>query len=294
MGIAEDIVIVVIAAMVGELFAQLLKQPLILGYILAGVFIGPYTGGVTIANIHNIEKLAEIGVALLLFALGLEFSLRELKPVRNIAVIGTPIQIILTTAFGFGIGKLLNWDWVSSLWFGALISLSSTMVILKTLDNRGLIGTLSSRVMIGVLIVQDLAVVPMLIILPQLSNPQTGLTILAFATMKAAIFLVLMIVLGTRIIPRIMKIVTGWNSRELFLVATTAIGLGVGYGTYLFGLSFAFALGGYFQPRFFYIYRHAVEPSGSMGSYSNSAVSCCCRHVGQGTDLCSVKHGVSL
>jgi CPA2 family monovalent cation:H+ antiporter-2 len=240
MGIAGDIVIIVIAALLGGLAAQALKQPLILGYILAGVVVGPYTGGVTVAEVHNIEKLAEIGVALLLFALGLEFSLRELRPVRNIAIIGTPIQIVLTTAFGYGIGRWLGWDWVSSLWFGALISLSSTMVILKTLENQGMIGTLSSRVMIGMLIIQDLAIVPMLIILPQLSDPKAGLPALAIAAVKAVIFLALMIILGTRIIPRVMKSVADWNSRELFLVATTAIGLGIGYGTYLFGLSFAF------------------------------------------------------
>lgn len=240
MGIAGDIVIIVVAALIGGLVARALGQPLIIGYIIAGVVVGPNTGGVTVSDVLNIEKMAEIGVALLLFALGLEFSFRELKPVRNIAIIGTPIQIVLTTAFGFAIGRMLGWEWVPSLWFGALISLSSTMVILKTLENMGLLGTLSSRVMIGMLIIQDLAVVPMLIILPQLSEPDAGLPALAIAAVKAAVFLALVIVLGTRIMPRIMKIIADWNSRELFLVATTAIGLGIGYGTYLFGLSFAF------------------------------------------------------
>ncbi|MFA6999851.1 MAG: cation:proton antiporter [Candidatus Paceibacterota bacterium] len=240
MGIAGDIAIIVTAALLGGLIAHILKQPLIIGYIFAGVVVGPHTGGVTVSDAHNIEKLAEIGVALLLFALGLEFSIRELKPVRKIAIIGTPIQIAITIVFGFGIGRFLGWQWVPSLWFGALISLSSTMVILKTLENQGMIGTLSSRVMIGVLIVQDLAIVPMLIILPQLSNPESGLPILAFAAMNASIFLILMVVLGTRIIPHVMKFIANWGSRELFLVAITAMGLGIGYGTYMFGLSFAF------------------------------------------------------
>ena len=240
MGIAGDIAIIVIAALLGGLIAQWLKQPLILGYILAGVIVGPHTGGITVSEIHQIEKLAEIGVALLLFALGLEFSLRELKPVRNIALFGTPIQIALTIAFGFGIGRSLGWEWVPSLWFGSLISLSSTMVILKTMERQGVFGTLSSRVMIGVLIVQDLAIVPMLIVLPQLNNPQLGLPNLGIAALKAVVFLVLMIFVGTRIIPRLMRYVAKWNSRELFLVAITAMGLGIGYGTYLFGLSFAF------------------------------------------------------
>jgi monovalent cation:H+ antiporter-2, CPA2 family len=240
MGIAGDIAIIVMAALLGGLIAQALKQPLILGYILAGVVVGPYTGGITVSDVHNVEKLAEIGVALLLFALGLEFSLRELKPVRTIALIGTPLQIILTMLFGYGIGHLLGWPWTHSIWFGALISLSSTMVILKTLENQGMMGTLSSRVMIGVLIVQDLAIVPMLIILPQLNNPQAGLSILGIAALKAALFLFIMIFIGTKVIPRLMKYIANWNSRELFLVATTAMGLGIGYGTYLFGLSFAF------------------------------------------------------
>ncbi|MBN1548654.1 MAG: cation:proton antiporter [Syntrophaceae bacterium] len=240
MGIAGDIAILVTAALIGGLIAQVLKQPLVIGYILAGVFVGPHSGLISVSDVHNIEKLAEIGVALLLFALGLEFSLRDLKPVRNIALIGTPVQIVLTTAFGFGIGHWLGWDWVTSVWFGALISLSSTMVILKTLEKAGMMGTLSSRVMIGVLIVQDLAVVPMLIILPQLSTGDGGWQILLMAGLKATIFLMLIIFAGSRVIPKLMRLITSLNSRELFLIATTALGLGIGYGTYLFGLSFAF------------------------------------------------------
>ncbi len=240
MGIAGDIVIVVTAALFGGLIAQRLKQPLIVGYILAGVLIGPYTGGITVSDAHEIEKLAEIGVALLLFALGLEFSLKELKPVRNIALFGTPIQILLTIAFGYGLGQWLGWSRLESIWFGGLISLSSTMVLLKTLENQGWLGTLSSRVMIGMLIVQDLAVVPLMIILPQLQDPEAGLPILGIAAVKAAVFLAAMVIIGTRVIPKIMKHVASWNSRELFLLTTTVMGLGIGYGTYLFGLSFAF------------------------------------------------------
>jgi CPA2 family monovalent cation:H+ antiporter-2 len=240
MGIAADIAIIVVAGLIGALIAQQLRQPLILGYILAGVMVGPFTGGVTVAEIHNIELLAEIGVALLLFALGIEFSLKELKPVRRIALIGTPIQILLTMALGFGIGQLLDWEWDAALWFGGMIALSSTMITLKTLMNQGRLGTLSSRVMIGMLIVQDLAVVPLMIILPQLNQPGSGLSVLGLAALKAALFLFLMFFVGTRVIPILMARIASWNSRELFLLAITAIGLGIGYATYLFGLSFAF------------------------------------------------------
>ncbi len=240
MGIAADIAIILVAALIGGLIAQQLRQPLILGYILAGILVGPYTGIVSISNIHDIELLAEIGVALLLFALGLEFSLKELNPVRSIALIGTPIQLLLTIAFGYLIGYALGWDWVEAAWFGGMISVSSTMVILKTLMSQGRLGTLSSRVMIGMLIVQDLAVVPLMIILPQLGDPEGGVGELGWAAVKAAIFLFLMIFVGTRIMPWLMGIIARWNSRELFLLAITALGLGIGYATYLFGLSFAF------------------------------------------------------
>ncbi|MCB0026757.1 MAG: cation:proton antiporter, partial [Anaerolineales bacterium] len=185
MGIAADIAIIVVAGLIGGLIAQRLKQPLLLGYILAGILVGPFTVGPTVSDVHDIELLAEIGVALLLFALGLEFSLKELQPVRKIALIGTPIQLVLTIALGYGIAQLLGWNWFSSLWFGGLISLSSTMVALKTLMSQGRMGTLSSRVMIGMLIVQDLAVVPLMIILPELNNPGAGLPILGAAALRA-------------------------------------------------------------------------------------------------------------
>lgn len=240
MGIASDIAVIVVVGLLGGLIAQQMKQPLILGYILAGVIVGPFTGGVTVSDAHNIELLAEIGVALLLFALGLEFSLKALHPVRAIALIGTPVQMLLTIALGWGIGRLLGWNWIDSIWFGGLIALSSTMVLLKTLMNQGQLGTLSSRVMIGMLVVQDLAVVPLMIILPQLDAPGAGLPILGLAVLKAAIFLFLMIFAGTRLIPRLITLIAAWNSRELFLLAIIAMGLGIGYATYLFGLSFAF------------------------------------------------------
>ena len=240
MGIATDIILLVVVAFGCGLVLQRLGQPVILGYIAAGIILGPHTGGVTVSNVHDIERLAEIGVALLLFALGLEFSLKDLKPVKKIALIGTPIQMLLTMALGFGIGQLTGWGWRDSLWLGACISLSSTMVILKTLMNQGWLGTLSSKVMIGMLIVQDLAVVPLMIILPQLNNPSVGLPTLGFAALKAAVFIAGMLLLGTKLLPRLLAHIARLGSRELFLLAIAAIGLGVGYATHMVGLSFAF------------------------------------------------------
>ena len=240
MGIATDLILLVVTAFFSGLLMQRLGQPLILGYILTGIAFGPYTFGFALTSVHEIELLAEIGVALLLFALGLEFSLKDLKPVKKIALIGTPIQIILTIAMGYGIGQMMGWDAKSSLWLGALVSLSSTMVLLKTLMNQGWLGTLSSKVMVGMLIVQDLAVVPLIVLLPMMNDPSLGWIPLEIAILKTVVFLAGMILFGTRLLPLIMRYIAHLGSRELFLLAITAIGLGVGYLTYLVGLSFAF------------------------------------------------------
>ena len=240
MGIAGDIALILVAALLGGIVARQLGLPLILGYVLAGVLVGPHTGGPTVGEIEDIELLAEIGVALLLFAIGLHFPLEELAPVRRVALIGTPIQMALTTAFGYGLGRLLDLNWTEAVWFGALLSVSSTVVVLKTLSEQGVINTLASRVTVGMLVVQDLAVVPLIILLPALGNIGEGLNRLGVAVLQAAVFVAGMALFGARIFPWLMARIASWNSRELFLISVVAIGLGVGYGTYLFGLSFAF------------------------------------------------------
>ena len=241
MGIAGDIALILVAAFAGGIIAQRLGLPLILGYIVAGILVGPNTPGPTVGDAHEIELLAEIGVALLLFAIGLHFPLGELAPVRRIALIGTPIQMALTGLFGYGLGQvILGLDWTESVWLGAIFSLSSTAVVLKTLTEQGVINTLASRVIIGMLIVQDLAVVPLIILLPELGNLGEGLSELGVAVVQAALFIAGMALFGTRVFPWLMARIASFNSRELFLVSVVAIGLGIGYGTYLFGLSFAF------------------------------------------------------
>jgi CPA2 family monovalent cation:H+ antiporter-2 len=240
LGIAADIAIIVTAGFLGGVVAQRLKQPLILGYIAAGIVLGPLSGGALISDPHDIELLAEIGVALLLFALGIEFSLKELRPVRNVALLGTTIQILLTMGVAAAAGVTLGWTWTDGVWFGGCVSLSSTMVILKTLQSQGRLGTLSSRVMVGMLLVQDLAVVPLLILLPKLTDLDSGLPVLGLSLIRSAVFLALMIVVGNRVIPWLMRRVSRWNSRELFALTVAGLGLGIGYATYKVGLSFAF------------------------------------------------------
>lgn len=227
MGIAGDIVIIVVAALAGGFIAQRLRLPLILGYILAGISVGPYTAGVTVTEIHNIELLAEIGVALLLFALGIEFSLKKLQSVRGIALLGTPIQLLLSMALGYGIGRWFGWARYESVWLGALIAVSSTVVVLKTLGAQGALGGLPARIMIGMLIVQDLAIVPMIIILPELQHLDRGFDVLAWAVLRAVLFLSAMVFIGTRFIPALIKRIAAWNTRELFILSIMALGLGI-------------------------------------------------------------------
>jgi CPA2 family monovalent cation:H+ antiporter-2 len=241
MGIAADIALILVAGLLGGLVAHALRQPLLVGYILAGILVGPNTIGPTVIDPHDVELLAEIGVALLLFALGLEVSFADLRPVRWLALVGTPIQIVLSIGFGYGVGVgLLGLEAREAIWFGALISFSSTMVVLKTLMAQGVMNTLASRAMIGILIVQDLALVPMLILLPRITDLGSLLPELGRAVLKGGLFLGVMILVGTKVMPRLLRMVALWRSRELFLVTVVALGVGIGYGTYLFGLSFAF------------------------------------------------------
>ncbi|MBN2160495.1 MAG: cation:proton antiporter [Spirochaetes bacterium] len=239
MGIAEDIIIIILAGLVTAFIAHKLKLPLLLGYIAAGIVIGPYTAGITVGNVHDIELLAEIGVALLLFSIGLDISFKEIREVRKIALIGTPIQLALTIGYGMAIGRLLGLPWTASILIGAIMSLSSTMVVFKTLMSMGLMGTLSSRVMVGMLIVQDLAAVPMMIMIPQLHNIGNSLSVLGITVLKGVLILSLVLVVGSRLIPMLLRQVARLESRELFLLAVTALGLGIGFLTYRVGLSFA-------------------------------------------------------
>ncbi|WP_290921324.1 cation:proton antiporter [Halodesulfovibrio sp.] len=243
MGIATDLITVMLAALLGAIIARALKQPYILGYILGGMLVGPYTAGPTVSGDgqQNIELLSNIGVALLLFALGLDFSLKKLKPVRVIALLGTPLQVGLTMLCGWGIGYyLLEWSSLQAVWFGAFMAFSNTMMILKTLENRGQMGTYLSAIVVGILIMQDICTIPLLVVLPTLSMVGEGFMPIVWALGKGAVFLVGMFVLGTRLIPWILSIVASAQSRELFMLASSTIGLGVGYTTFLLGLSFPF------------------------------------------------------
>ena len=240
MGIASDVVLIVLAGLAGGLVARALRLPLLVGYVIAGVLVGPNTVGPTVIQVHEIELLAEIGVALLLFSLGLEISLRDLQPVRKVALLGGPVQIVVTCgAAAFAASKVLGVPLNEAIWLGAMISLSSTMVVLKTLSAAGVTSTLASRVMIGLLVIQDLAVIPMLVVLPQLGALEGIFPKLLHATVIAGALLGAVIVVGTRLLPWLLTKILSWGSHELFLVGVVATGVGVGFATYSAGLSFA-------------------------------------------------------
>lgn len=240
MGLAGDFVLIVVAGLVGAIAARALGLPLLVGYVLAGIAVGPHTAGPTVTNIEDVELLAEIGVALLLFALGLEVSFRDLRAIRGIALIGGPLQILACGAIGAFAGSAIGgMPGSDTLWFGAMAALSSTMVVLKTLAATGTQTTLASRVMIGMLVVQDLAVVPLLIVLPQFGAGGVDPAKLLSAALTAGAFLAGMVLVGTRLLPALLRKVVGWGSRELFLVTVVAIGVGIGALAHGLGLSFA-------------------------------------------------------
>jgi CPA2 family monovalent cation:H+ antiporter-2 len=238
--IGLDLLIVLVTAIAGGILARWLRLPIILGYLLGGIVIGPY-GLSLVHETETITTLAELGVVLLLFAIGLEFSLKELRSIGKIAIFGGIAQILLTAMAGFGLGRLAGLENTGAVFFGFIIALSSTMVVLKILMERGELDTTHGRIMLGILLVQDLSVVPMMVIMPAVGGDAGGLwSSLGIAVAKAVGFIAVMLVLGYWGMPWFLKRVAGGRSRELFLLTVIVICLGAAFGTYRFGLSAAF------------------------------------------------------
>jgi CPA2 family monovalent cation:H+ antiporter-2 len=239
LGIAADISLILIFGLILGAIAHRLGQPMLLGSIAAGVILGPHVAGLSIQDPHEVELLAEIGIALLLFSIGVEFSFDSLRSVRRVAIFGTAIQMSLSWVFGWALGRWLGYPGVEALWLGALISVSSTMVVLKTLAGSGVMGTLSSRVMVGMLIAQDLAVIALMIVLPQIDGSGFDPRSMGLALGRSAIVLIVLVLGGRKLVPWLMRRVVGWGSRELFVLSVITLSLGIGYLSHLFGLSYA-------------------------------------------------------
>ena len=255
-------------AFVFGLLAQRLKLPLIAGYLVAGVVIGPFTPGY-VADMGLATELAELGVILLMFGVGLHFSPRDLMAVKAIAVPGALGQIAVATGFGTLMGLAMGWGLGAGLILGLALSVASTVVLLRALQDRDLVTTERGRVAVGWLIVEDLVMVLCLVLIPPLAGllggtampvaeeaeavaevtsnigvgPIAATVLITLA--KAAAFVALMLVVGQRVIPWVLHFVSQTRSRELFRLAVLAIALGVAFGaTHFFGVSFA--LGAFF------------------------------------------------
>ncbi|MCI1677407.1 MAG: Kef family K(+) transporter [Ewingella americana] len=241
----------VLAFLFGMLANRLKISPLV-GYLAAGVLAGPFTPGF-VADTSLAPELAEIGVILLMFGVGLHFSLKDLLAVKSIAIPGAVLQIAVATLLGIGLSRLLDWDLAAGLVFGLCLSTASTVVLLRALEERQLIDSQRGQIAIGWLIVEDLVMVLTLVLLPAFSSMiesehssfgALGME-LAITIGKVIAFMVLMMVVGRRLVPWILARTASTGSRELFTLAVLALALGIAYGAVeLFDVSFA--LGAFF------------------------------------------------
>ncbi|MCA8372112.1 cation:proton antiporter [Burkholderia multivorans] len=244
-------------AMIFGYLASLLKMPPLVGYLLAGIVIGPGTPGF-VGDLSLAQQLAEVGVMLLMFGVGLHFSLGDLLAVRKIALPGAIVQITVATLLGGGLALAWGWSIGAALVFGLALSVASTVVLLRALEGRGLVETVNGRIAVGWLVVEDLVMVLVLVLLPPVAGllggsppggehaPGGGVwSTLGVTMLKVAAFIALMLIVGKRVFPRVLWLVARTGSRELFTLCMIAAAVGIAFGAAkLFDVSFA--LGAFF------------------------------------------------
>jgi CPA2 family monovalent cation:H+ antiporter-2 len=239
-------------ALVMGYLAHRLKLPSLVGYLVAGVIIGPATPGF-VADVELSHQLAEIGVMLLMFGVGMHFSLEDLLAVRRIALPGAVVQMAAASVLGGLTAHYWGWNLGASIVFGLALSVASTVVLLRALENRGILDTVNGRIAVGWLVVEDLATVLALVLLPTLSlsagpsaPSQHGLPATLFLSLgRVGVFVALMLIVGRRLFPRMLWSIARTGSRELFVLCVIAVAVGIAYGSaQLFGVSFA--LGAFF------------------------------------------------
>ena len=244
-------------ALLMGLIANRLKLPVLVGYLVAGVILGSNTPGF-VADMELSAQLAEIGVILLMFGVGLHFSLDDLLAVRRIALPGALVQIGVATALGAAVAVAWGWDLSAAIVFGVALSTASTVVLLRALEQRGVLKSVNGSIAVGWLVVEDLAMVMVLVLLPPLAGwlgtsaggpadgPTPDLLVTLLLTFgKVAIFIALMLIVGKRVFPWLLWHVASTNSTELFILSVIAVAIGIAYGSaMLFGVSFA--LGAFF------------------------------------------------
>src|SRR5262245_55990483 len=248
------VVALVLALALGTLAQRLKASPLV-GYLLAGIIVGPFTPGY-VADQSLANEFAEIGIILLMFGVGLHFSLNDLLSVRAIAIPGAIVQIAVATVLGMGLAWWLGWSVGAGLVFGLALSVASTVVLLRAMQERRLIGTERGRIAVGWLIVEDFALVLTLVLLPALAPILKGGAVtaanlsalalpIAITLGKVAAFVAVMLIVGKRLIPWFLHYIAHTGSRELFRLSVLVIALGVAYeAAVLFDVSFA--LGAFF------------------------------------------------
>ncbi len=236
-----SIAVFLAAGLVGGMVAHRLRQPVILGYLVIGVAVGPHALG-WVGDLKMIEAAATIGVALLMFTLGLEISLAQLREVGKLGLWGGFIQVTATFGLGLLVGVILfQWPFSQAALFGLIISLSSTAVCLKILMERGELTSVQGRIMIALLIFQDISVVAMVLIMPLLGGVAGNVPLaLALAVGKVVLFIGMTIVAGRWVLPWLMGSIGGVRARELFLLTVLVLCLGAAIGTQIFGLSIVF------------------------------------------------------
>jgi len=236
----RDLAYVFGAAVVGGSVAKVLRQPLILGYVLGGFLIGPFTPGPTLSKVHEFESLAEIGVILLMYSIGLEFSFRELLQVKWVAIFGGPLGILLSVGMGLGAGRLLGWNPIQGMAVGAIVAVASTMVLSRLLADRGELRAPHGHVMIGITLVEDLAVVVLTVLLPSLTNLSgSHFLSLGIALGKALLILTPIMFVAAKLVPPLMKRVGRGGNEELYLLVVLALGFATAAVTQAVGLSLA-------------------------------------------------------
>ncbi len=234
-----DVGVATAAALLGGALVRRFGQPPLVGYLLAGIAIGPFTPGFT-GDVDRISVLAEVGIVLLVFALGVEFSLRELYAVRRVAVGAALAQILITIVGGTLLGIAVGLEPRAALVVGAVIAISSTLVVAKTLADRGELDSIHGRNAIGWMIVQDVATIVFIVALPPLAADQLSVTPILLALGKGALFLAIAFVVGTRVLPFVFATVARLGSPELFLLAVVSTALLTAFvSSAVFGLSLA-------------------------------------------------------
>lgn len=243
-------------ALIFGYIAARLRLPPLIGYLVAGIIISPNTPGI-VADIHLANQLAELGVMFLMFGVGMHFSLNDLLLVRRIALPGAILQIAVATLLGAAVSMFWGWSFGSALIFGLSLSCASTVVLLKALSDRGLLDSVNGKIAVGWLLVEDLVMVLVLVLLPAtavllgghpLAGTDTAQNIwitIGLTLLKVTGFIAFMLIIGKRLIPKIMQLVARLGSRELFTLTVVAAAVSIAYGSYaIFGVSMA--LGAFF------------------------------------------------